>query len=114
MIHACQTHSKSPPLNSVPNPISNKVFLNTNHSRKPRLTRHPQVPGTGDLFFTEASSLWVIRLAAGKFEASTKWEDGFPHLYGNFGRDEVDSVKCFERAEGLKWADVMNGSDWLV
>jgi uncharacterized protein (DUF952 family) len=74
----------------------------------------PKVPGTGDLFFTETSELWVIKLVASKFEKETKWEDGFPHLYGNFGQNEVDSVEKFERAPGQKWSDVMSNSPWLV
>jgi uncharacterized protein (DUF952 family) len=73
-----------------------------------------KVPGTGDLFFTDASDLWVLKLVAGKFEKDTKWEDGFPHLYGNFGSDEVDSVQRFQRPSGKKWAEVMADSKWLI
>ncbi|KAK0384996.1 hypothetical protein NLU13_7474 [Sarocladium strictum] len=84
------------------------------HSGFVHLSKASQVPGTGDLFFTEASDLWVLKLVAGKFEKNTKWEDGFPHLYGNFGHDEVDSVERFQRPSGKKWSEVMAGSKWLI
>jgi uncharacterized protein (DUF952 family) len=73
-----------------------------------------QVPGTADLFFTEANNLWVIKLVFDKFKQVTKWEDGFPHLHGNFGLNEVDSVEKFERQSNQKWSEVMKGSHWLV
>jgi len=39
----------------------------------------------------------------------------FPHLYRNFGIQDVESVKEFERREGESWEEVLNGEDgWLV
>ncbi|KAH8170588.1 hypothetical protein LIA77_09369 [Sarocladium implicatum] len=78
------------------------------------LSKATQVPGTADLFFTKFTDLWVLKLLAGKFEQSTKWEGGFPHLYGNFGSDEVESVERFQRPEGKEWKEVMADSTWLV
>ena len=56
----------------------------------------------------------MLKLVAGKFEEATKWEGGFPHLYGNFGSEEVDSIEKFERPEGKSWKEIMESSTWLV
>ena len=72
-----------------------------------------KVPKTADLFFKNTTTLWVIKLRSADFEPSTKWEDGFPHLYGNFGKDNVSSIEQFDRAENQAWSEVMNSSSWL-
>jgi uncharacterized protein (DUF952 family) len=72
-----------------------------------------QVPKTADLFFTRASSLWVIKLEFAQFADFLKWEDSFPHLYGNFGAENVDSVEKFVRQENETWGEVMGKSGWL-
>ncbi|KAF4507912.1 hypothetical protein G6O67_004360 [Ophiocordyceps sinensis] len=72
-----------------------------------------QVPATADLFFAAASTLWLFKLELGKLADAVKWEDGFPHLYGNFGAKDVDSVRSFGRAEHQSWADSMRASSWL-
>jgi uncharacterized protein (DUF952 family) len=72
-----------------------------------------QVPKTADLFFTKTSSLWVIKLEYSQFAESTKWEGGFPHLYGNFGADNVDTVEKFVREQDQTWGQVMETSSWL-
>lgn len=72
-----------------------------------------QVPQTCDLFFTQASELWVLKLDFSKVEAATKWENGFPHLYGNFGAKEVVSSYKFIRNDSHKWSEGMKGSVWL-
>lgn len=71
------------------------------------------MPKTADLFFTESSSLWVVKLEFQKLADPVKFEGGFPHLYGNFGARDVESISRFERAEGQKWAESMGHSDWL-
>ncbi|KAI5462451.1 hypothetical protein BGZ63DRAFT_423706 [Mariannaea sp. PMI_226] len=77
------------------------------------LSTATQVPGTCGLFFTEASSLWIAKLRFADFASDVKWEGGFPHLYGNFGIDYVDSVQQFTRPEAQTWAEVMKDSTWL-
>ncbi|KAK3191850.1 hypothetical protein K4F52_001892 [Lecanicillium sp. MT-2017a] len=77
------------------------------------LSTAEQVPKTADLFFTELSCLWVVKLEVSRLADPLKWEGGFPHLYGNFGAREVESVSRFERADGQKWAESMSYTDWL-
>jgi uncharacterized protein (DUF952 family) len=72
-----------------------------------------QVPNTCNLFFNHVSELWIVKLEFAKVQPKTKWEDGFPHLYGNFGAAEVVSVKKYERGEGQKWINEMKDSPWL-
>ncbi|KAK0759000.1 LOW QUALITY PROTEIN: hypothetical protein N5P37_008487 [Trichoderma harzianum] len=77
------------------------------------LSTATQVPNTADLFFTEATELWLIKLELAKLADPLKWEDGFPHLYGNFGAADVQSLEKFERKEGQKWSEGMKASYWL-
>ncbi|KAM0552570.1 hypothetical protein ACHAPJ_007899 [Fusarium lateritium] len=77
------------------------------------LSTSTQVPKTADLFFTKASSLWVIKLEFTQFGGSIKWEGGFPHLYGNFGANNVETVEKFAREESQTWGEVMAKSEWL-
>ncbi|KAJ4022343.1 hypothetical protein NW752_000453 [Fusarium irregulare] len=77
------------------------------------LSTSSQVPKTADLFFTKATSLWVIKLEYVQFADSMKWEGGFPHLYGNFGADHVDSIEKFAREQDQTWGEVMAKSNWL-
>lgn len=72
-----------------------------------------QVPLTCNAFFGTTSTLWVFKLALGRLADHTKWEDGFPHLYGTLGRDDVLSVERFDRGEGQTWAEAMSASTWL-
>ncbi|KAK7413419.1 hypothetical protein QQX98_007721 [Neonectria punicea] len=72
-----------------------------------------QVPGTAGRFFNHTSSLWVAKLRLADFIELIKWEDGFPHLYGNFGVDWVDSVVKFTKPEDQTWAEVLERSAWL-
>lgn len=72
-----------------------------------------KVPKTADLFFKDIATLWVVKLRFADFEPSTKWEDGFPHLYGNFGKDNVSSIERFDRAENQVWSEAMKNSRWL-
>ncbi|KAF5019153.1 hypothetical protein F66182_8858 [Fusarium sp. NRRL 66182] len=77
------------------------------------LSTATQVPKTADLFFTESSVLWVIKLEIDQFADSIKWEDGFTHLYGNFGGDHVNTIEKFAREENQSWSEVMAKSNWL-
>ena len=76
-----------------------------------------QISITSGLFFNDKSQIWVIKIRFKRFEADTKWEvpgtDGCPHLYGNFGAEDVASVEKFERKEGQSWEDAFKGSKWL-
>jgi len=76
-------------------------------------TNTSKVPKTADLFFTKATSLWVIKLEYVQFADSMKWEGGFPHLYDNFGADHVDSIEKFAREQDQTWGEVMAKSNWL-
>ncbi|KAI5860156.1 hypothetical protein GGS23DRAFT_582799 [Durotheca rogersii] len=76
-----------------------------------------QIPITSGLFFKEAASIWVLKIRfAPKFHPATTWEvEGCPHLYGNFGADDVEDVKAFVRSDGESWGQVFEKeSGWLV
>jgi len=49
----------------------------------------------------------------GRMADLIKWEDGFPHLYGTLGREDVVAVEKCDRSEGQTWADAMSASAWL-
>ncbi|KAL7623305.1 hypothetical protein AAE478_006986 [Parahypoxylon ruwenzoriense] len=81
------------------------------------LSTGTQIPITADLFFTEATSIWVLKIRFDpKFHSATTWEiEGCPHLYGNFGVDDVESVKEFSRLAGESWKEsIKKDSNWLV
>ncbi|KAH6609627.1 hypothetical protein Trco_002973 [Trichoderma cornu-damae] len=78
------------------------------------LSTASQVPNTADLFFANASTLWLIKLELAKLADPLKWESGFPHLYGNFGAVDVQSLEKFERKEGQKWSESMESATWLA
>ena len=55
-----------------------------------------------------------------KFKDKTKWDEtpgtnGCPHLYGNFGREDVEAVQRFERKGEESWAETLKGDKgaWL-
>ncbi|KAJ3471990.1 hypothetical protein NLG97_g11383 [Lecanicillium saksenae] len=77
------------------------------------LSTAEQVPKTAGLFFSNDTRLWIVKLELSKLADPVRFEDGFPHLYGNFGARDVDSVSRFERNEGQTWADSMGASSWL-
>ncbi|KAF4454313.1 hypothetical protein F53441_3129 [Fusarium austroafricanum] len=77
------------------------------------LSTSTQVPKTADLFFTKSSTLWIIKLEFTQFTDLIKWEGDFPHLYGNFGADNVDSTENFVREENQTWREAMAKSNWL-
>jgi hypothetical protein len=60
-----------------------------------------------------------VRLA--RFAPETiKWDEvpdsnGCPHLYGNFGAEDVVAVKKFERLEGQTWTEALGsqGADFF-
>lgn len=72
-----------------------------------------QVPNTANLFYNDSTALWVVKMELAKLSHPTKWENGFPHLYGNFGADNVVSVEKFEKKEGKTWPGSMQESAWL-
>lgn len=71
------------------------------------------MPNTASLFFNETTELWLVKLPLTQFGDSIKWENEFPHLYGNFGASNVNSVEKFTRKEGQIWPDVFEASSWL-
>lgn len=75
-----------------------------------------QIPITADLFFADATSVWIIKIRLARFAAATRWEgedDGCAHLYGNFGAEDVEDVQRFDRTEGRSWAQEMGRPNWL-
>lgn len=76
-----------------------------------------QIPITADLFFKDATTIWVIKIRFDpRFHSATTWEiEGCPHLYGNFGADDVEGVKEFSRPSGESWKEsVKKEASWLV
>lgn len=58
-----------------------------------------------------------MKLELAKWGDAVRFEGegtGFPHLYGNFGANDVLSVEKFERSEGQTWSQSMAKSAWLV
>ncbi|KAH7025739.1 uncharacterized protein B0I36DRAFT_329035 [Microdochium trichocladiopsis] len=80
------------------------------------LSTAQQVPGTLNLFFKSTASLYILRVPYDKIGAQTKWENTFPHLYGNFGADEVESFEEFKREDGEESWDkaVERQKAWLI
>lgn len=78
-----------------------------------KLADTKQVPKTAGLFFAEHTKLWVAKLELAKLADPVKFEDSFPHLYGNFGARDIDSISRFEREQDQTWADSMGTSSWL-
>ncbi|KAH9900059.1 hypothetical protein F4778DRAFT_739863 [Xylariomycetidae sp. FL2044] len=81
-----------------------------------------QIPHTADLFFQDLTALWILKIRlVPKFHGITNWDvPGCPHLYGNFGADDVESVREFGRRgrgdgeEDWKGALGRQGEGWLV
>ncbi|KXX73743.1 hypothetical protein MMYC01_209402 [Madurella mycetomatis] len=79
-----------------------------------------QVPITADLFFKDTPVFWLLKLRLANFAVSSvKWDEtegtnGCPHLYGNFGANDVVSVREFRRGEGQSWKETLEGEKaWL-
>ncbi|KAH6845152.1 hypothetical protein B0I37DRAFT_379311 [Chaetomium sp. MPI-CAGE-AT-0009] len=79
-----------------------------------------QIPITSDLFFKDSPSFYLLKLRLANFDASSvKWDEvdgtnGCPHLYGNFGTQDVVAVREFRRGEGQSWKDVFEAEGgWL-
>ncbi|TRX95278.1 hypothetical protein FHL15_003970 [Xylaria flabelliformis] len=75
-----------------------------------------QIPITAGLFFKDSTTIWVLKLRfKPEFYGATNWDTpGCPHLYGNFGADDVEEVEKFSRSEGASWEDVLGQSGFLV
>ena len=82
-----------------------------------------KVPVTADLYFTSATSLWVLKLRLADLEkkGETRWEGprGCAHLYGEFGAAEVEYAREFiRRADADETWDAALKRDgqagWLV
>ncbi|KAL1846244.1 hypothetical protein Daus18300_014318 [Diaporthe australafricana] len=83
-----------------------------------------QLPVTADLFFGNHTTLWVLKVRLASIEGAMRWEspvnasEGYPHLYGNLGRADVESVERFKRTadeRGVfqrRWKDVFSDSRW--
>ncbi|OHE90859.1 hypothetical protein CORC01_13836 [Colletotrichum orchidophilum] len=87
------------------------------------LSTAEQVLGTADLFFSAATSLWLLKLPYAALAEETRWEfppsstfpSAFPHLYGrNFGAADVADARGFERPDGAVWSEILRGDAWLV
>ncbi|GBE80670.1 hypothetical protein SCP_0303890 [Sparassis crispa] len=94
------------------------------------LSTAQQVPNTLKTFFGSECRMYILRLAYDVLEPQIRWEDPkaevcgprggegmFPHLYNGLklGKDQVESVRTWDRAEGESWDDVLGrAADWLV
>ncbi|KAI1335415.1 hypothetical protein F5Y15DRAFT_419903 [Xylariaceae sp. FL0016] len=81
------------------------------------LSTATQIPTTASLFFASSTSLHVLKIAfAPKFHEKTNWDvPGCPHLYGNFGVEDVADVQEFTRKEDEGWEEaMMRQGDFLV
>ncbi|KAI1332626.1 hypothetical protein F5Y16DRAFT_393931 [Xylariaceae sp. FL0255] len=68
-----------------------------------------QIPITAGLFFTEATSIWILKVRfKPAFHGVTTWETaGCPHLYGNFGAPDIEGTKEFTRSVDESWESAM-------
>ncbi|KAI1355259.1 hypothetical protein F5Y01DRAFT_311176 [Xylaria sp. FL0043] len=68
-----------------------------------------KIPITAGLFFKDSTALWILKIRfKPEFHGATTWEvQGCPHLYGNFGADDVEETKQFSRAEDETWSDAI-------
>jgi uncharacterized protein (DUF952 family) len=88
-------------------------------SISPLCSHIAQIPITSDLFFTGVHTLWILKLRLSDFDPSkVKWDEvegtnGCPHLYGNFGADDVESVREFRREADETWIEALKGDEWL-
>ncbi|KAI0202019.1 hypothetical protein F4808DRAFT_92318 [Astrocystis sublimbata] len=75
-----------------------------------------QIPITAGLFFKDSTSIWILKLRfKPEFHDITNWDVlGCPHLYGNFGAEDVQDIGAFSRAEGENWESVLGKSLFLV
>ena len=73
-----------------------------------------EIPITAGLFFKDFQEIWVVKLRLARFAEQTNWDvPGCPHLYGNFGIQDVDSSQKFERPDGKEWGEILSASTWL-
>ena len=81
-----------------------------------------QVPVTADLYFSTATSLWVLKLRLADLDrvGETRWEGprGCAHLYGEFGAREVADAREFvRRSDDESWPAALareGQAGWLV
>lgn len=84
------------------------------------ISNTPKVPITAGLFFKDTPSFYIIKLRLANLpQSGVKWDEvdgtnGCPHLYGNFGAQDVVAVKEFRRGEGQTWEEAFAGEKaWL-
>jgi uncharacterized protein (DUF952 family) len=73
-----------------------------------------QVLGTCDRYFSHTTQVHLLKVEFARIVSATKWENEFPHLYGNFGKDEIVDSKAFERSESETWSESLKRSEWLA
>ncbi|KAI0479566.1 hypothetical protein F4859DRAFT_439811 [Xylaria cf. heliscus] len=98
------------------NPILYRAQSSSSSSPYAPLTTTPKIPTTAGLFFKDSETIWILKLRFNpKFHGATNWDlPGCPHLYGNFGADDVEDVEEFSRSNGQSWGDVLGQSGFLV
>ncbi|KAF8587764.1 hypothetical protein K439DRAFT_754832 [Ramaria rubella] len=93
------------------------------------LSTAEQIPKTLQLFFTDDTLVYILRIPYGRIEKDIVWEDAtaavrgqygvdgvYPHLYngGRLGNAEVESIQNWERKSG-GWDDVTEAAKaWLL
>ncbi|TLD30338.1 hypothetical protein PspLS_02914 [Pyricularia sp. CBS 133598] len=80
------------------------------------LSTASQIPITAGIWFKDFTELWILKLNLVKFANEINWDTpGCPHLYGNFGAEEVVDSRKFVRGDGQEWKEALGScSDWLV
>jgi uncharacterized protein (DUF952 family) len=117
---------------SPPSPIPYTLPLSALDSKDGfiHLSDANQIPITADLFFSNTSTIWLLKVSSAKVEEEKgrlTWPEGLPgcvHLYGEttgtwarLGQGTVVDVKKYEKMPGEKWLDALKELDdakWLV
>jgi uncharacterized protein (DUF952 family) len=88
-----------------------------------------QVPKTLNFFYKNDVKVYVLRIPYDPVEKNIKWEDPkaevcgprggegmFPHLYNELklGKDEVESVQCWEKGPDGWDSALQSAEAWLV
>jgi hypothetical protein len=115
-----------------PSPIPHSLPLSSLDSQSGfiHLSDANQIPITADLFFSETSTIWLLKVSSAKVEEEKGrlvWPEGLPgcvHLYAEtdgtwarLGDGIVVDVKKYNKAAGEKWVDALKEPDdakWLV
>lgn len=82
------------------------------------LSTAAQVSRTAARFFSNTTSLWLLKIPYKGIASNVRWEDGdsgcYAHVYDcGLGTNEVVEQKHVYREVNAGWGDVMGGEEWL-